>query len=90
MKIMENIQYDMFMEKGPLKHQEAVDMRLRMAQCENMAHNVRKGVYSRVNEQSKLMLAMLEEIEGLKMKIKELEGQSMTRIVLPDLMEKMG
>jgi hypothetical protein len=87
---MENIQYDMFMEKGPLVHQEAVDMRLRMAQCENMAHNVRKGVYSRVNEQSKMMLAMMEEIEALKKKINEMEGQRMTRIVMPELLEKMG
>lgn len=87
---MKNIQYDMFMEKGPLVHQEAVDMRLRMAQCENMAHNVRKGVYSRVNEQSKMMLAMMEEIEALKKKINEMEGQRMTRIVMPELLEKMG
>jgi len=69
---MQNFQYDLFTEKNVLSAEESHQIRLEMRYLNTMTNNVRKGLFARLNEQSKLIMNLIKEIEEIKGKKKPL------------------
>lgn len=67
---MQNIQYDLFTEKTPLSQEESHAFRLDMKSIIESSIRVRKSLFAKLNDQNKLILKLIQEVEELKGKKK--------------------
>ncbi len=67
------IQYDFFEKKGPIEPDEAYEMRSEMRHLIESTGKVRRGMFARLNEQSKILGKALELISNLEAQIEILK-----------------
>lgn len=67
---MQHLQYDLFTEKTLLTSEESHAFRLDMQSMMDSSIRVRKSLFAKLNEQNKLILKLIEEMEELKGKRK--------------------
>jgi len=63
---MQDLQFDMFTDRSPMTTEEAHILRQEIQHVVKTANNVRRGLFARLGEQSKLILKLLQEVEDLK------------------------
>ena len=67
---MQNLQYDLFTEKGNLTLEESHAFRLDMQAMIDSSIRVRKSLFAKLSDQNKLILKLIQEVEELKGKKK--------------------
>lgn len=77
---MNAIQLDFTVDKSPINTEEAYLMRLELKKTLEMSHNVRRGIFARVDEQGKVFLKQLSEQEKLVLSLRE-EVEQMRAII---------
>lgn len=63
---MQIIQYDMFVKRGPVEADEAYEIRQELQHLIATTGNVRRGLFARLNDQSKLLKQAFDEIAYLR------------------------
>lgn len=70
------IQYDFMERSEPISSEDAKVLRLEMANTREMAHNVRRGIFARLEALGKVVLQQREEIEALKKRLDGYDNRS--------------
>ena len=65
-----DLQYDMFIDRNAMTSEEAHVLRQEIKYVIDSANRVRRGLFSRLNDQNKMILKLMQDIEDLKGKRK--------------------
>ena len=63
---MQNLQYDLFTERKALTIEESHMFRLEMQALLESSNKVRKSLFAKLGDQSKLILKLMQEVDELK------------------------